>query len=114
VAKVFAPSPEVTRSGKRKVVLCVFHGLGGNDERHYMRRVVDLGVRRGCEVWTASTTEAAGKGAGWLKGIYHSGVAPDISAVVAEVHRREPSTPGHRRSAFRSVPTRCCCAWAMA
>ena len=38
VAKVFASSPESAERA-RKVVLCVFHGLGGNDERHYMRRV---------------------------------------------------------------------------
>ena len=90
VAKVFAPSPESPERA-RKVVLCVFHGLGGNDERHYMRRVVDLGVRRGCEVWTVNH-RGCGEGRGLARGIYHSGVAPDISAVVAEVHRREPST----------------------
>lgn len=40
--------------GKRPERLCVFHGLGGDDDRPYMRRAVRMGLARGLEVWTVN------------------------------------------------------------
>ena len=88
VARVFAPPPEV-RTGKREVVLCGFHGLGGNCDRHYMRRIAALGHARGCTVYSVNH-RGCGEGRGLAKGIYHSGVAADLSAVFAEVRKRHP------------------------
>jgi predicted alpha/beta-fold hydrolase len=69
--------------------LCVFHGLGGDDERPYVRRAVRLGLERGMEVWTVNH-RGCGRGRGLARGTYHSGVAGDLGAVMAEARRRGP------------------------
>ncbi len=89
LAQVYAP-PAQAPSLVRKTIVCAFHGLGGHSERPYMQRVVDVGTARGCEVW-AINHRGCGAGRGLAKGIYHSGVAADLSSVFAEVRRREPA-----------------------
>ncbi len=69
--------------------LCVFHGLGGDDERPYMRRAVRLGLERGMEVWTVNH-RGCGRGKDLARGTYHSGVAGDLGAVFQEARRRGP------------------------
>src|SRR5262249_38295871 len=71
-------------AGQKDVVLCVFHGLGGHDERPYVRRVVELGCARQFEVWTVNH-RGCGSGRGLARGTYHSGVASDLGAVFARV-----------------------------
>jgi hypothetical protein len=88
VAQVYPPLHSAPRLA-RKTVLCAFHGLGGHSQRPYMQRVADIGTARGCEVWTVNH-RGCGLGRGMAKGIYHSGVAADLSQVFAEVRRREP------------------------
>jgi len=89
VAKVYAAPPDGPKP-PRETVICVFHGLGGSGARPYMQRVVSLGQERGCEVWTVDH-RGCGDGRGLARGIYHSGVAADLSAVFAEVRRRKPT-----------------------
>ncbi len=69
--------------------LCVFHGLGGDDDRPYVRRAVRLGLARGLEVWTVNH-RGCGRGKGLARGTYHSGVAGDLGEVFAEARRRGP------------------------
>lgn len=90
VAKVYAPPPEAPALAK-KTVVCAFHGLGGHSDRPYMQRVVDVATRRGCEVWTVNH-RGCGQGRGLAKGIYHSGVAADLSSVFSELRRRQPDS----------------------
>lgn len=85
VARVFAPQ----QGRSRLVVLAVFHGLGGHIDRPYMKRAVDLGLARGCEVW-AVNHRGCGEGRGLARGIYHSGVAPDLGQVFAAIRRSRP------------------------
>lgn len=63
-------------------LLCAFHGLGGDDERPYMRRAVRLGLAHGLSVW-AMNHRGCGRGRGLAAGTYHSGVAGDLGAVFA-------------------------------
>ena len=63
-------------------LLCAFHGLGGDDERPYMRRAVRLGLERGLSVWTMNH-RGCGRGRGLAVRTYHSGVAGDLGAVFA-------------------------------
>ncbi len=88
VARVYAPKPEAEKP-QRPTVICVFHGLGGHGDRPYMQRVVDLGTSRGCEVWTVDH-RGCGQGRGLAKGIYHSGVAKDLSAVFGFLRSQRP------------------------
>lgn len=88
VARVYAPK-EGSAPPARKTVICVFHGLGGHGDRPYMQRVVDLGTARGCEVFSVDH-RGCGQGRGLAKGIYHSGVASDLSAVFAAVRKKQP------------------------
>jgi predicted alpha/beta-fold hydrolase len=73
--------------GTRPERLCIFHGLGGDDDRPYIRRAVRLGLSRGLEVWTVNH-RGCGLGRGLAKGTYHCGVAGDLGAVFAEARRR--------------------------
>lgn len=90
LAQIYTPPQQAPRLA-RKTVLCAFHGLGGHADRPYMQRVVDIGTARGCEVWTINH-RGCGPGRGLAKGIYHSGVAADLSSVFAEVRRRQPDS----------------------
>jgi len=76
-------------AGRRDIVLCVFHGLGGHDDRPYMRRVVELGLARQLEVWTVNH-RGCGGGRGLARGTYHSGVAADLGAVFAHARKLRP------------------------
>jgi uncharacterized protein len=76
-------------SSEGTITLCVFHGLGGDDERPYVRRAVRIGQTLGFDVWTVNH-RGCGAGRGLAKGTYHSGVAGDLGAVFAEVRRRKP------------------------
>lgn len=87
--RIFAPSGSAAQPDS-PTVICAFHGLGGHGERPYMQRVVDLGTARGCEVWTVDH-RGCGQGRGLARGIYHSGVAADLSRVFSEVRRRSPA-----------------------
>lgn len=73
--------------GKRMERLCVFHGLGGDDDRPYMRRAVRMGLSRGLEVWTINH-RGCGRGRGLARGTYHCGVAGDLGAVFSEARCR--------------------------
>jgi predicted alpha/beta-fold hydrolase len=73
--------------GSRPERLCIFHGLGGDDDRPYMRRAIRMGVSRGLEVWTVNH-RGCGRGRGLAKGTYHCGVAGDLGAVFAEARSR--------------------------
>jgi hypothetical protein len=75
--------------GSGEGVLCVFHGLGGDDERPYMRRSVRLGLARGLTVWTMNH-RGCGRGRGLARNTYHSGVAGDLGAVFAAARERHP------------------------
>jgi len=77
--------------GKRPERLCIFHGLGGDDDRPYMRRAVRMGLARGLEVWTVNH-RGCGSGRGLAKGSYHCGVAGDLGAVFTEA-RHQGSGP---------------------
>lgn len=78
-------------AGTRPIVLCVFHGLGGHDDRPYMRRVVELGCARQLEVWTVNH-RGCGGGRGLARGTYHSGVAADLAAVFALGRKLRPQS----------------------
>lgn len=77
--------------GGSKGVLCVFHGLGGHDDRPYVRRVLELGWARQLEVWTVNH-RGCGSGRGLARGTYHSGVASDLGAVFALARKLRPQT----------------------
>ena len=68
--------------GEGPDLLCAFHGLGGDDERPYMRRAVRLGLERGLSVWVMNH-RGCGRGRGLAVRTYHSGVAGDLGAVFA-------------------------------
>lgn len=76
-------------AGDRPIVLCVFHGLGGHDDRPYIQRVRALGQARGMEVWTVNH-RGCGLGRGLARGTYHSGVAGDLGAVFAAARAARP------------------------
>jgi hypothetical protein len=74
--------------GSSGTVLCVFHGLGGDDDRPYVRRAVRLARARGLTVWTVNH-RGCGRGQGLARRTYHSGVAGDLGAVFAAVRERQ-------------------------
>jgi predicted alpha/beta-fold hydrolase len=73
----------------KDAVLCVFHGLGGDDDRPYVRRAVRLGLSRGLTVWTMNH-RGCGRGRGMARGTYHSGSAGDLGAVFAAAREKHP------------------------
>jgi predicted alpha/beta-fold hydrolase len=84
--RIFAPT-SAAPARSVPTVICAFHGLGGHGDRPYMQRVAAVGTARGCEVWTVDH-RGCGGGRGLARGIYHSGIASDLSSVFAEVRRR--------------------------
>lgn len=76
-------------AGSPATVLCVFHGLGGDDDRPYVRRAVRLGQTRGLTVWTINH-RGCGRGRGLARGTYHSGSAGDLGAVFATARAMHP------------------------
>lgn len=71
------------------IIACLFHGLGGHDDRPYIRRTVRLLNQRGVHVWTINH-RGCGIGRGFAKGTYHSGVAADLGEVFAFARQHSP------------------------
>lgn len=76
--------------GEAKVLTLVFHGLGGDDQAHYVRRTVALARRLGHHVWTLNH-RGCGDGRSLAKKPYHSGSGDDLGAVFAAARARHPS-----------------------
>ncbi len=75
--------------GETDVLVLVFHGLGGDDQAHYVRRTVALARRLGHHVWTVNH-RGCGEGRGLAKKPYHSGSGDDLGAVFAAGRERYP------------------------
>jgi hypothetical protein len=75
--------------GATDVLVLVFHGLGGDDSAHYMRRTVALARKQGHHVWTLNH-RGCGSGQGLAKRPYHSGSGDDLGAVFAAARERHP------------------------
>jgi hypothetical protein len=75
--------------GETDVLVLVFHGLGGDDRAHYVRRTVALARRLGHSVWTVNH-RGCGEGRGLAKKPYHSGSGADLGAVFAAARERHP------------------------
>ncbi len=75
--------------GEKGVLTLVFHGLGGDDQAHYVRRTVALARRLGHHVWTINH-RGCGEGRGLAKKPYHSGSGDDLGAAFAAARERHP------------------------
>ena len=75
--------------GTTNVLLLVFHGLGGDDQAHYVRRTVALARGLQHHVWTINH-RGCGTGRGLAKNPYHSGSGADLGAVFAAARARHP------------------------
>lgn len=75
--------------GETEVLVLIFHGLGGDDRAHYVRRTVALARRRGHHVWTVNH-RGCGEGRGLARKPYHSGSGDDLGAVFAAARDRHP------------------------
>jgi len=75
--------------GETDVLMLVFHGLGGDDQAHYVRRTVALARRQGHHVWTLNH-RGCGSGRGLAKRPYHSGSGDDLGAAFAAARERHP------------------------
>jgi predicted alpha/beta-fold hydrolase len=86
VARYYAPSPSSRSSG---VLVSVFHGLGGDIHRDYMRRTTALALAQGHTVLCVNH-RGCGEGAALARRPYHSGRAEDLAAAVAWGRSRHP------------------------
>jgi len=75
--------------GETEVLTLVFHGLGGDDQAHYVRRTVALARGLGHHVWTVNH-RGCGDGRGLAKRPYHSGSGDDLGAAFAAARQRHP------------------------
>lgn len=75
--------------GETGTLTLVFHGLGGDDQAHYVQRTVALARRLGHHVWTVNH-RGCGDGRGLAKRPYHSGSGDDLGAVFAAARQRHP------------------------
>jgi hypothetical protein len=75
--------------GEVDVLTLVFHGLGGDEQAHYVRRTVALARVLGHHVWTVNH-RGCGAGRGLAKHPYHSGSGADLGAVFAAARQRHP------------------------
>jgi uncharacterized protein len=75
--------------GETEVLALVFHGLGGDDTAHYIRRTVALARGLGHHVWTVNH-RGCGAGRGLAKRPYHSGSGDDLGAVFTAARERHP------------------------
>ncbi len=75
--------------GETNVLTLVFHGLGGDDQAHYVRRTVALARNLGHHVWTVNH-RGCGEGRGLARRPYHSGSGDDLGAAFAAARERHP------------------------
>ena len=75
--------------GTSGVRVHLFHGLSGDVDSDYMRRSAAVLRGRGHEVWLVNH-RGCGAGRGLAAGTYHSGVSPDMQAVLARSRREAP------------------------
>jgi hypothetical protein len=75
--------------GETETLVLVFHGLGGDDQAHYVRRTVTLARKLGHHVWTVNH-RGCGDGRGLAKQPYHSGSGDDLGAAFAAARERHP------------------------
>jgi len=75
--------------GETDVLALVFHGLGGDDQAHYVRRTVAFARRLGHHVWTLNH-RGCGEGRGLASKPYHSGSGDDLGAAFAAARKRHP------------------------
>lgn len=71
------------------MLVLVFHGLGGDDQAHYVRRTVALARKLGHHVWTMNH-RGCGEGRGLAAKPYHSGSGDDLGAAFAAARDRHP------------------------
>jgi uncharacterized protein len=76
--------------GETAVLTLVFHGLGGDDQAHYVRRTVALARKLGHHVWTVNH-RGCGEGRGLARRPYHSGSGEDLGAVFRAARERHPN-----------------------
>jgi uncharacterized protein len=69
-------------AGSQKVVVYLFHGLGGSAEATYMQRTAEVASRLGYHVFL-NNHRGCGEGVGLATEPYHSGRSDDLSRVVA-------------------------------
>ena len=75
--------------GETDVLVLVFHGLGGDDQAHYVRRTVSLARGLGHHVWTLNH-RGCGTGRSLAVKPYHSGSGDDLGAAFAAGRERHP------------------------
>jgi len=75
--------------GETDTLVLVFHGLGGDDQAHYVRRTIALARKLGHHVWTVNH-RGCGEGRGLAKKPYHSGSGDDLGAAFAAARERHP------------------------
>ena len=75
--------------GETDVLMLVFHGLGGDEQAHYVRRTVALARKLGHHVWTVNH-RGCGAGRGLAKKPYHSGSGDDLGTAFAAARERHP------------------------
>ena len=75
--------------GETGVLVLVFHGLGGDDQAHYVRRAVASARRLGHHVWTVNH-RGCGEGRGLARGPYHSGSGEDLGAAFSAARTLHP------------------------
>ncbi len=76
--------------GETGELVLVFHGLGGDDQAHYVRRTVALARQLGHHVWTLNH-RGCGAGRGLARRPYHSGSGDDLGAAFAAARTRHPN-----------------------
>jgi len=75
--------------GETDTLVLIFHGLGGDDQAHYVRRSIALARKLGHHVWTVNH-RGCGEGRGLAKKPYHSGSGDDLGAAFAAARERHP------------------------
>jgi hypothetical protein len=75
--------------GETDVLMLVFHGLGGDDQAHYVQRTITLARKLGHHVWTLNH-RGCGAGHGLATKPYHSGSGDDLGAAFAAARARHP------------------------
>jgi predicted alpha/beta-fold hydrolase len=75
--------------GETDVLTMIFHGLGGDDQAHYVLRTIALARAMGHHVWTVNH-RGCGEGRGLARRPYHSGSGDDLGAAFAAARQRHP------------------------